>query len=465
MKKNSLNLFLFLIGLSLLYGCGDLHETNPSFILFLVDDLGSQDVGCYGQQIIQTPNIDALAEEGMLWKNAYSSCPVCSPTRAAILTGKSPARLRFTGHVTHAKRHLYPDQSRIIPPDDLLNIPHEEITLPEALKPAGYTSICIGKWHIGGEGYHPLDQGFDASVGFCSHGRAPTHFYPYKSTNPNRPLEVTGLDDGEEGEYLADRLTDEAIDFIEDNRGNPYFMYLSHYAVHTPLEAPDSLVRKYEPLVQGTGIDAVYAAMVHNLDWNLGRLLEAVKASGQEGNTVIIFASDNGAIHSTSDNSPFRMGKGYLYEGGVRVPFIIKWKDRIKPGTVCTGRTISPDIYTTIMEMAGGNVQPGENLDGRSLVRDFTGKTKDDPGLYWYYPHYNLQARLPGASVISSGYKLIEFYDPERTELYDLEKDIGETSDLSGSMPEKTAEMLSNLHAWLKDADPVRHTLRDDETE
>jgi len=450
---------IIILALTLLCGCRDSGGQKPNIIVFLADDLGSQDLGCYGQKLIRTPHMDALAEQGMRWSNAYSSCPVCSPSRAAILTGKSPARLSFSGHITRQGRHRHPGNSLIIPPDDHQHLPLGEVTLAEALKPAGYTSVCIGKWHLGWDGFYPVDQGFDESVGVYKHGAVPSHFYPYKGERRREDLSLSGLGEGREGEYLANRLTDEAIRFIGDSKHQPFFMYLSHYAVHTPVEAPDSLIRKYEKLVDGSGIDPVYAAMVDNLDWNLGRLMGTLERLGLEKRTILILASDNGAIHLTSDNTPFRLGKGYLYEGGVRVPFIMKWPGHIPPGSVCENRTISTDIFATIMEIAVTGFQPGEYPDSRSLVGDFRrDPPEQEPDLFWYYPHYNNHSKLPGASVISRDYKLIEFYDPEKVELYDLKDDIGETRDLSGEMPAKTGELKSKLHGWVDGADPVRHT-------
>ena len=214
------------------------EKSLPNFVILLIDDLGAMDVGCYGQKYIESPNIDRLASEGMRWRNAYSSCPVCSPTRVAILTGRNPARVHFTGHITAIGRHRYPENGRIIPPQDLMHIPLEETTLAEALKPLGYTSASIGKWHVGEEGYWPLDQGFDINIGGWTHGSPPSHFYPYKDPNKEWNPSIPTLSGGTEGEYLTDRLTDEAMAFIKANKDRPFLVYLPYYAVHTPLEAP-----------------------------------------------------------------------------------------------------------------------------------------------------------------------------------------------------------------------------------
>ncbi len=453
----------FFTGSVILSSCADEKQDQPNFLILLIDDLGAMDIGCYGQEYIETPNIDRLASQGMRWTNAYSSCPVCSPTRVALLTGKNQARVHFTGHITRIGRHRHPENSRIIPPDDLMDIPLDEVILPEALKPAGYQTISIGKWHVGREGYWPVDQGFDENVAGWTHGMPPSHFYPYE--NPDQPwnASIPTLEAGEPGEYLTDRLTDEAIEFIKRNQDEPFLLYLSHYAVHTPLQAPEHLVEKYKDIVQGTSIDPVYAAMVESVDQNTGRLLDLLDELGLSENTVVIFASDNGALEPVTDNSPFRRGKGHLYEGGLRVPFIMRWPGHIEQGSVSENPTISPDIYATIVDIAGTGAKPGSPLDGRSLVADFNGESPDTTiELFWYYPHYAPQGNKPGAAIRSGKYKLIEFYDPAGVELYNLENDIGETLDLSDSLPDVKASLLERLHRKLEVMDPVMHTVNPD---
>ena len=464
MKLSNFNIFgLFLITICLigLSACTDSKNEKPNFLIILIDDLGSQDVGAYGQKYMQTPNIDALAGEGMRWTNANSSCPVCSPTRAAILTGKSTARVHFTGHITAIERHRYPENSRIIPPDDLMYIPKEEIILAEALRPAGYTSISIGKWHVGGEGYWPTDQGFDYNIGGWTHGSPPGYFYPYISEEKDWNSNIPTLSGGKDGEYLTDRLTDEAIDFMQKHQGEPFLMYLSHYAVHTPLQGPHELVDKYKKILKNTKIDPVYAAMVENVDWNIGRVMKELDDLGLAKETVVIFASDNGAVAGITDNHPFREGKGHLYEGGLRVPYIMRWPGHIMPGTVCEKPTISEDIYSTIVDIAGKEAVFNSPVDGRSLVSDFTKTENSTDGreLHWYYPHYVGHSMQPGAAIRSGSYKLIEFYDPPRVELYNLVEDISERNDLLGEMPEKKQELLDKLHQWLKYSGTIMHTM------
>ena len=464
LKILSIGLIILTISSMFLSSCIDEQHKNPNFLILLIDDLGAMDVGCYGQKIIETPNINRLAIDGMRWTNAYSACPVCSPTRAALLTGKNPARIHFTGHITAIEKHRHPENSIILPPEDLMYIPYEEVMLAEALKPAGYVSGSFGKWHVGGPGYWPTDQGFDVNVAGWTHGSPPSHFYPYKRPGSEWNASIPTLHGGQEGEYLTDRLTDEAISFIKENKDRPFFVYLTHYAVHTPLEAPEALVEKYIPMVKNTKIDPVYAAMVESVDQNVGRVLETLDELGLSDNTVVIFASDNGGLESVTDNRPFRRGKGHLYEGGIRVPFIMRWPGHIQPGSVSENWTISEDIYTTIVDIAGQKAVGGANLDGRSLVVDFGGeKLGQQPDLHWYYPHYGI-GKDPGSIIISGDYKLIEHYDPYRVELYNLAKDISETTELSEVMPEKKKELLQKLHQWLGSVDPIMHTRNPDPT-
>ena len=433
-------------------------KTTSNIILILVDDLGINDVGCYGNKIIHTPNIDKLAEQGMRWQNAYSSCPVSSPTRAALLTGKTPARLHFTGHVTAIEKHRHPENSAILPPNDLMYIPLEEITIPEMLKPYGYISANIGKWHVGMKGFWPENQGFDVNIGGWTHGSPPSHFFPYKDPKSSWNPEIPNLKGGKIGEYLTDRLTDETIQFIKNNKEKPFFTYLSYYAVHTPLEAPDSLVKKYIPLVANTKINPIYAAMVESVDSNVGRIMKLLEELSLSKSTIVIFASDNGGLEDVTDNGPYKRGKGHLYEGGIRVPLIMRWPGKIKPGTISQNRTISTDIFHTIKDIISPRKLDKASEDGRSLVSDFNmNKRQKMRNLYWYYPHYGI-GQDPGSIIISGDYKLIEHYDPYRFELYNITKDISEQKNLTDQMPQKAEELKTKLHNWLNITKPILHT-------
>jgi len=435
---------------------------RPNLVVVLVDDLGWMDVGCYGSTYYETPNIDRLATQGMRFTQAYSACPVCSPSRAALLTGKNPARLRFTGHITAIERHRYPDHGRIIPPDDRMYISLDEVTIANALKPAGYTSASIGKWHVGIDPkYWPTGQGFDLNVAGHSHGSPPSYWFPYR-VDREWNTEIPTLKGGKPGEYLTDRLTDESIKFIRDNRKDPFLLYLPHYAVHTPLQAPADLVEKYteKMKVDSSQKSPIYAAMIENVDRNLGRLLETLDELGLTDNTAVIFASDNGGANVATNNAPLREGKAYLYEGGIRVPLIVKWPGHVPEGRTCDAQVAGEDLYPTIIEMAGEGTISNEVVDGMSMLPLLT----ETPGwrehdLHWYYPHYPQEARMPGAAIRSGDYKLIQHYDPERIELYNLAEDLGEEVDLSRKMPGKASELLEKLEGWLRSVDAQMHTL------
>ena len=443
-------------------GSVNAEERPPNIVLILVDDLGWRDVGCYGGALFETPNVDRLAEQGMRFTQAYANCPVCSPSRAAIMTGKNPARLGFTGHITATGAHRHPEGSRLLPPDDYLYLPHAEVSLAEALKPAGYVSASIGKWHLGHEGFWPEDQGFDVNIGGRTHGSPPDYFDPYENPEKDWNAAIPTIDSREPGEYLTDRLTDEAIGFMEAHQEQPFFLYLTHYGVHTPLQAPSALVEKYEKKFAGrdAGIHPVYAAMMENLDANAGRVLSALERLDLEENTVVIFASDNGGLSSSSDNAPLRQGKGWLYEGGIRTPLIIRWPGHIAPGAVSNEPNIGSDLYTTLMDVAGDETRPGEPLDGVSLRPLWEGKdVLERDALYWYYPHYHGEAQSPGAAIRKGDYKLIEFYDPQRIELYNLAKDLSESYNLASELPKKVDELLKDLRGYLDEVDAKPPTL------
>ena len=434
---------------------------KPNVVVMLIDDLGYKDLGCYGGELFETPRIDRLATESMRFTQAYANCPVCSPSRAALMTGKNPARLGFTGHITAIGKHRHPEKSKIIPPQDKMYLPHEEQSLAELLKPAGYASASIGKWHLGEEGHWPTDQGFDENIGGWTHGSPPSYYYPYtapkKAWNPGIPT----LPKKDEPQYLTDRLTDEAIGFIERNQAQPFFLYLTLYAVHTPLQAPAGMAEKYQKKFGGkdVGIHPAYAAMVENMDRNMGRVLDTLKGLGLEEDTIVIFTSDNGGLEDSADQDPLREGKGTLYEGGIRVPLMVKWPGRIKPGTETAQLAMGSDILPTIAAMTETRPAHPEDLDGYDLAPALTeGKAIERKPQVWYYPHYHSKSMRPGAAIRKGKYKLIEYYDPEGVELYDLAADLSETTDLAETMPEKKAELLKDLHAYLDEVVEVRHT-------
>ena len=437
------------------------NPAKPNVVVLLIDDLGYKDLGCYGGDLFETPHIDQLATEGMRFTQAYANCPVCSPSRAALMTGKNPARTGFTGHITAIGRHRHPEKSRIIPPQDKMYLPHAEESLAELLKPQGYVSASIGKWHLGEEGHWPKDQGFDENIGGWTHGSPPTYYYPYKKPEKKWNPGIPTLAEGKPGEYLTDRLTDEAMGFIERQQAKPFFLYLTLYAVHTPLEAPGDLADKYRKKFAGkeTGIHPAYAAMVENMDRNIGRVLDQLKSLGLEENTLVLFTSDNGGLEDSAVQTPLREGKGTLYEGGIRVPLIAKWPGHIPANQTTDQLSMGTDLFPTIATATGASPQDPSKLDGYDLMPTLSeGKTVDRKPQVWYYPHYHSKSMRPGAAIRKGRYKLIETYDPVDLALYDLEADLSETTNLAEKMPDKAKELLTDLHAYLDEVLEIRHT-------
>lgn len=462
LKRNFRKILAFLLSFLVLPFCLFAKKSKPNVILILIDDLGWMDVGYMGGTFYETPNIDRLRSQGMMFTNAYSACPVSSPSRASILTGKNPAHLRFTGHITATGHHRYPEDGLIIPPRDHMYISLKEILIPEALKPAGYKTISIGKWHVGDkEKYMPIHQGFDINIAGYEQGSPPTYWAPYKNPDLDWNSEIKNLTPGLPGEYLTDRLTNEALKFIRENKNNPFFMYLSHYAVHTPLEAPANLVKKYEAKMKTdkSQKSAVYAAMIEVVDHNVGKLLAELDKENLTDDTVIIFASDNGGTTEATFNTPLREGKGFLYEGGIRIPLIIKWPGVVKDNTTCDQMVITDDFYPTIMDMVGKGTKPGKGIDGMSLVPLLLNKdTLNRNMLCWYYPHYSPQAQMPGCAIRKGDYKLIRFYDPVKTELYNLKSDLNEKSNIAHENPKIVEMLTAEFDSWLLRMNPILHT-------
>ncbi len=419
---------------------------TPNFVFILIDDLGWCDLACYGSRFYETPNIDRLATEGMRFTNAYAACPVCSPTRASILTGKYPARLHLTDWIPGHKR----PRAKLRVPDFNLQLPLEEVTIAEALKPAGYVSASIGKWHLsrppgspdGGKSFYPDEQGFDLNFGGDHRGHPPSYFYPYKIPN---------ILTGREGEYITDRLTDEAETFIEKNKDKPFFLYLSHYAVHTPLQAKKELIARYKQKVKPEDAqnNPTYAAMIQSVDEGIGRVMRKLHDLGIADRTVVMFMSDNGGLIPVTSNVPLRAGKGTLYEGGVREPMIVRWPGVTKPASECDVPVISVDFYPTILEIAGVKDTPGHVVDGVSVVPLLRQSGSLQPrSLYWHYPHYHTGGATPSGAIRDGDFKLIEFFEDGRLELYNLKEDIGETKNLAPAMPQKAADLHANLDRW-----------------
>ena len=423
---------------------------RPNIVLIMIDDLGWTDLHCQGNKRLDTPHIDRLAKQGMRFTDAYAAAPVCSPTRAAIMTGRSPARLQLTNHIT--TREFTPKNAKVADAKTRMHLPLEYDTLPERLKRAGYTTGFFGKWHLAGVPrrhgrglvkYYPEHQGYDVNIGGCAHGGPPSFFDPYRIHN---------LKDRKKGEYLPDRLADEVIGFIQKNKAKPFFVTLWNYTVHWPMQAPNALVEKYKKR-KGPGIkDPRYAAMTEAMDASVGRILKTLSNEGLDKNTLVVFTSDNGAFLGVADLRPLRLGKGYLYEGGIRVPFIVRWPGVVKPGTINRTPIISTDLFPTLLAAAG--VKPKrETLDGENLlpVWNGTGKLKRK-AIHFHYPNYAWHAdnRL-GAAIRSGNHKLILRFEDSSIELYDLSQDLSERHNLAAKQPKLAARLRKELEAWLKE--------------
>lgn len=450
-------------------------ESPPlNFVFLLVDDLGYMDVGCNNPETFyETPHIDRLARTGMRFADGYAANPVCSPTRFSIMTGKYPTRAGATNYFSGRQ------VGRFLPAPLNDKMPLEEVTVAEALRSRGYATFFAGKWHLGPtEEYWPENQGFDVNRGGWSLGGPygpGKYFVPYG--NPR-------LEDGPPGEHLPDRLASETADFIEQHRGGPFFAYLAFYSVHTPLIGRPDLVKKYQAKAERLRLDdkdqfageeqnlpvkaerrvrivqahATYAAMVEAMDRAVGKVLAKLDQLGLDDRTAVFLMSDNGGLStsegSPTSNLPWRGGKGWLYEGGIREPLLIRWPGVAQPGSVCRVPVISTDFYPTMLDMAGLPALPDQHLDGVSLVPLLRGGDGlDRDALYWHYPHYSNQGGFPGGAVRMGDWKLIERLEDGRVHLYNLRNDAGEKHDLAAAQPQRVAAMRAKLHAWYKQVD------------
>jgi len=410
----------------------------PNVIVILVDDMGWRDLACQGSGFYETPHIDRLAAAGMRFTQGYSACTVCSPSRAALMTGQYPARLHLTDWIAgHQRPH-----AQLLPPDWTKHLPLETVTVAERLKAAGYATASIGKWHLGGPAFHPEHQGFDENKGGSDRGQPPSYFSPYK---------IPTLADGPAGEYLTDREAAEAVRFITAHKDGPFFLYLPHYCVHTPIQAKPEVTATYKgkaaPAQQPKN-DA-YAAMVESVDDALGRIVATLDELGIRDQTVIFFTSDNGGLAGVTDNRPLRAGKGSAYEGGVRVPFIVSWPGLTKPGSTSDVPVITPDIPATILALTGVGPDPAQPLDGRDLTAVLAGGRLDRAAIYWHYPHYHPGGATPYSAIRAGSWRLVHFYEDGRDELYDLAADEAETTDLATREPAQAKALREKLDAWL----------------
>ena len=416
-----------------------------NFVFILLDDYGWADSSCYGSRFYETPNIDRLASQGMRFTDAYAACPVCSPTRASILTGKYPARLGLTDWIPGRKQ--WPT-ARLITPPVAPALPLAETTIAEALKPLGYTTGSIGKWHLGGDGFSPREQGFDVNIAGNIRGSAPGYFGPF-----NMP----GLTGGTKDDYVTERLGEEAARFIGDNRSRPFFLYLPHFAVHIPLQAREALIARFRAKADPANPqhDPIYAAMISSVDAAVGRVLSAIEENGVADRTVVMFTSDNGGLRyegkraqPVTSNAPLRAGKGHLYEGGIREPLIVRAPGITRAGSLCHAPVSSVDYFPTILEMAGTKAR---GVDGVSFTRLLRGaKAPAGRSLYWHYPHYSNQGGVPAGAIRQGDYKLIEFYEDGRQELFHVTDDIGETHNLMRREPARARRLHAELDHWRK---------------
>ncbi len=437
---------------------------RTNVVLFLVDDLGQRDLSCYGSSFYETPNIDRLAADGIRLTNAYAACPVCSPTRASLLTGRYPQRTRITDYIGAPQPEKWKRNTKHLPAAYSEHLALEEVTIAEMLRTAGYATFFAGKWHLGGEGFSPEDQGFDINKGGLAAGG------PYGGKKYFSPYGNPKLSDGLDGEHLPDRLATEANAFISDHRDAPFFVYFPFYSVHTPLMSRPDLQKKYEAKrsqriafdvfggefprrVRVSQDHAIYAGMVEAMDQAVGKVLKNLDELKLSAKTLVIFTSDNGGLStsegSPTSNAPLRAGKGWMYEGGIRTAAIARWPGVIPAGQISDEPIISADYFPTILEATGVAAPDTVRLDGVSLLATLKGdNTRLNRPLFWHYPHYGNQGGAPGAAILENGWKLIEWFDEGRVELFCLAEDPGESSNKTDSEPDRVNDLRQKLHAW-----------------
>ena len=465
MKKTALFSSLRLCALSIFITAVptliDAKQTN--FLFFLVDDMGWADIGANGSKFHETPNIDRLARSGMRFTQGYAAGSVCSPTRASIMTGRHPVRVNITDWIPgQSNRKTNP----LLHPDDLSHLPLAEVTIAEALKEHGYQTFFAGKWHLGNKGQWPTDQGFDINIGGHHRGSPPGGYYS--------PWSNPALKAKQPGEYLTERLTDESVKFLEErDKTSPFLLYLSYYNIHTPIQAYKKHIDHYkakaakafqdvtptEPEHDGINRtrqdNPALASMVAAVDDSVGVLLDKLTELKLDKNTVVIFFSDNGGLSTLGRpgpgcNLPLRAGKGWLYEGGVREPTIIRAPDVTQPNSVSHKPMVSMDFFPTMLDLAGLPLQPKLHVDGQSLLPHLKGDDSGQRTFYWHYPHYHGSTWKPGASIRDGDWKLIEFYHYKNFELYNLADDPGERQNLAKAKPTKAKLMRAKLLAWQK---------------
>lgn len=440
---------------------------KPNVVFILADDLGWRDLSNEGSTFYESPHIDRIAKEGMKFTRGYAACQVCSPSRAAIMTGKAPARIKITDYIGAPGGTQWKRNTKLLPAQYQRHLPHEEVSLAEAFKQAGYATFFAGKWHLGNEGSFPEDHGFDFNAGGHHRGTPPGgYFSPY--ANPK-------LQDGPTGELLPLRLGQETASFIRQHKDQPFFAFLSFYSVHGPIQSTEALWKKYrakasksDPPSHRFIIDRtspvrqiqdhpLYAGMVESMDDAVGLVLETLDELKLSDKTVIVFTSDNGGVSAgdgkATSNLPLRGGKGRQWEGGIREPYYIKWPEVVPASSSCSTPVIGMDFYPTLLEIADLPMRPNQHIDGLSLVPLLKGETLPDRSLFWHYPHYGNQGGEPSAIIQQGDWKLIQYYEDGRLELYNITEDIGEQNNLVDQQPKKTEAMADQLRQWLTRVD------------
>jgi len=472
---------LFLFSLSLAFGTFAKNENSkPNIILFLIDDLGWSDIGVNGSTFYETPVIDQMAKDGALFTDAYATSPICSPSRASILTGKYPSRINvsYISGTTGPKGKGY----KLTAPQPDGFIAFDETSIAEALGSHGYKTVHIGKWHLQnhtdrGTSHFPENHGFDLNIAGFRMGQPGSYYFPFKSEK-HPSTNVPGLEDGKQGDYLTDTLTDKAISFIKQNKDQPFFINFWYYTVHTPIQPKKNKLEKYQKKAESLGYkqkhqDGIpvwnsmtrkrqdspgYACMVESMDENIGRVLQTLKSEDLEKDTLVIFFSDNGGLCTGSGPNmptsglPLRAGKAWLYEGGIRVPLIIKFPGKIKKGITVKEPVAGTDLYPTILDYLNLPLIPDQHMDGESVKPLITnGKSLNREAVYFHLPHYHhINSMGPSGAIRKGDYKLIEVFETGNYELYNVRKDIGENHNLASTMPKVVQELADDLKTWRK---------------
>ncbi len=437
---------------------GTASGKNWNLVFILADDLGWSDLQCYGSDLHETPHLDQLAARSVRFTNAYAASPVCTPTRASILTGKHPARLHMTIWRESAAQR---GRRKLLEPITLGDLPLEELTLAEVLQRAGYFTAHVGKWHLGSAAFYPQPHGFNMNVGGTLWGAPQSFFYPFRGDQYYSDWRyVPDLEPGRAGDYLTDRLTDRAMEIIDEVADRPFYLNLWYHSVHTPIEGKPELVEKFRAKASSSHnhVNPDYAAMVASLDENVGRVLQKIQDKGLAERTIVVFFSDNGGFVNqcklqpgipVTNNAPLRSGKGSLYEGGVRVPLMIYWPGTTPRGAICDVPVISCDLLPTLLKMMEINATLPPSIDGidlTPLLKDPVGRLNRDT-LYFHYPHY-YPTTTPVSAVREGNWKLLEYDEDQRVELYDLANDLGEQHNLASMQNEVVRRLREKLHAW-----------------